>query len=121
MVAPRWPTFTLLGCSAIAATFSPRVLFCSINQHDPKNTLNLVAQISIALQHLYKVMEFKMFAVERLADRGWAREAHFKTEFKAFINARSQCMATGETYRVISSYREVAYVIKRDGLIDGFG
>jgi len=121
MVAPRCPTFTLLACSAIAATFSPRVLFCSINQHDPKNTLNLVAQISIALQHLYKVMEFKMFAAERLADRGWAREARFKTEFKDFINARSQCMATGEIYRVISSYREVACVIKQDGLIDGFG
>ena len=52
-----------------------------------------------------------MFTVECLVDHGWTREARFKTEFKALINARSQCMATGETYRVISSFREVACVI----------
>ena len=62
-----------------------------------------------------------MFTIERLADHGWTRETSFKTEFKAFINARSQCMSTGQTYRVISSYREVACVIKRDGLLDGLG
>lgn len=62
-----------------------------------------------------------MFTVERLVDHGWTREARFKTEFKAFINARSQCMAVGETYRVISSFREVVCVITRDGLTDGLG
>lgn len=62
-----------------------------------------------------------MFTFERLVDHGWTREARFKTEFKALINARSQCMATGDTYRVISSFREVACVITRDGLTDGLG
>ena len=62
-----------------------------------------------------------MYTIERLADQGWAREISFKTEFKALINARSQCMATGDTYRVISSFREVACVITRDGLTDGLG
>ena len=97
------------------------MLICLLDLHDPRNKLKFAGQISRALQYLHRVMEFKMFAVERLADRGWAREARFKTEFKAFINARSQCMATGETYRVISSYREVACVIKRDVLTDGLG
>ena len=63
----------------------------------------------------------ELFTVERLVDHGWTREVRFKTEFKALINARSQCIATGETYRVISSFREVAFVITRDGLTDGLG
>ena len=44
-----------------------------------------------------------MYTIERLVEQGWAREISFKTEFKAFINARTKCMATGKTYRVISS------------------
>ena len=38
---------------------------------------------------------FAMYTIERLVDQGWAREISFKTEFKAFINARTKCMATG--------------------------
>lgn len=55
-----------------------------------------------------------MFTVERLVDHGWTREFRFKTEFKALINARSQCMATGDTYRVINRDRTVVCVITLD-------
>ena len=55
-----------------------------------------------------------MYTIERLVDQGWAREISFKTEFKAFINARTKCMATGKTYRVINSCRQVECVITLD-------
>ena len=57
---------------------------------------------------------FAMHTIERLVDQGWAREISFKTEFKAFINARTKCMATGKTYRVINSDRTVVCVITLD-------
>ena len=56
----------------------------------------------------------RMYTIERLVDQGWAREISFKTEFKAFINARTKCMATGKTYRVINSDRTVVCVITLD-------
>ena len=55
-----------------------------------------------------------MYTIERLADHGWTSEISFKTEFKAFINARTKCMATGKIYRVITSNRTVVSVITSD-------
>lgn len=55
-----------------------------------------------------------MYMIERLTADHWVREISFKTEFKAFITARTKCMATGKTYRVINSDREVACVITLD-------
>ena len=55
-----------------------------------------------------------MYTIERLADQGWTKEITCNTEFKAFINARTKCMATGKTYRVINSYRQVESVITLD-------
>ena len=55
-----------------------------------------------------------MYTIERLADQGWTKEITCNTEFKAFINARTKCMATGKTYRVINSDRTVVCVITLD-------
>ena len=55
-----------------------------------------------------------MYTIERLADHDWTSEISFKTEFKAFINARTKCMATGKIYRVITSNRTVVSVITLD-------
>ena len=87
MVAPRWPRFTPRVCSAIAANYLPRVLFCSIDQHDPEINLNLAGQISLALHPEQSGGVIRMYTIERLVDQGWSSEISFKTEFKAFINA----------------------------------
>ena len=45
-----------------------------------------------------------MYCVER--DSGpnqWAREMCFRTEFKAFVHARTKSLATGNTYRILFS------------------
>ena len=45
-----------------------------------------------------------MYCVER--DNGldqWAREMCFRTEFKAFVHARTKSLATGNTYRILFS------------------
>ena len=55
-----------------------------------------------------------MYTIERLADQGWTKEITCNTEFKAFINARTKCMATGRIYRVINSCRQVECVITLD-------
>ena len=55
-----------------------------------------------------------MYTIERLADQGWTKEITCNTEFKAFINARTKCMATGKTYRVINSDRTGVCVITLD-------
>ena len=49
-----------------------------------------------------------MYTIERLKDtlseyEVWVPEIECKTEFKAFISARTKCMATGETYRVFNT------------------
>jgi len=54
---------------------------------------------------------FAMYTIERLADQGWTKEITCNTEFKAFINARTKCMATGNTYRVTSRDEKVNYLI----------
>ena len=55
-----------------------------------------------------------LYTIERLADQGWTKEITCNTEFKAFINARTKCMATGRIYRVINSCRQVECVITLD-------
>ena len=49
-----------------------------------------------------------MYTIERLKDASseyevWVPEIQYKTEFKAFVSARTKCMATGETYRVFNT------------------
>ena len=45
-----------------------------------------------------------MYCIERQDDDAqWRREICFKTEFKAFVNARAKSMATLGTYRVVNS------------------
>lgn len=55
-----------------------------------------------------------MFTIECLVDQGWRKEITYKTEFRAFLNARTKCMATGHTYRVVDRDRDVACVITLD-------
>ncbi len=49
-----------------------------------------------------------MYTIERLNDalpekEVWVPEIQYKTEFKAFVSARTKCMATGKTYRVFNT------------------
>jgi hypothetical protein len=55
-----------------------------------------------------------MFTIERKAGAAWQPEIQRKTEFKAFVDARTKCMATGQTYRVVNQYQEVECVITLD-------
>ena len=59
-------------------------------------------------------MEDGLYSIEHLSGDQWIREITFKTEFKAFINARTKCMATGRVYRVIDVDRAVICVITLD-------
>ena len=43
----------------------------------------------------------RMFTIEQLVDQGWRRELSYKTEFKAFVNARAKSLAFTNVYRVI--------------------
>ena len=50
-----------------------------------------------------------MYTIERLNDTSserevWVPEIQYKTEFKAFVSARTKCMATGKTYRVFNTH-----------------
>ena len=62
-----------------------------------------------------------MFTIECLIDQGWRKEITYKTEFRAFMNARTKCMATGRTYRVIDRDRDVACVITLEDCKRQFG
>ena len=45
-----------------------------------------------------------MYCIERQDDDAqWRREICYKTEFKAFVNARAKSMATLGAYRVVNS------------------
>lgn len=44
-----------------------------------------------------------MYCIERLNANGqWTKEICFKTEFKAFVNARTKSMATLSKYRIVN-------------------
>ena len=46
-----------------------------------------------------------MFCIERRDDDSlWRREMCFKTEFQAFVNARTKSMATLGSYRVVEAF-----------------
>ena len=68
-----------------------------------------------------------MFIIERLNDSSscseeWVPEIQCKTEFKAFLQARTKCMATGKTYRVFDSREmEVISLITLDRCKRHFG
>ena len=68
-----------------------------------------------------------MFIIERLNDSSrcreeWIPEIQCKTEFKAFLQARTKCMATGNTYRVFDSReQQVISLISLDRCKRHFG
>ena len=54
-----------------------------------------------------------MYCIERLCPEGnWMKEMCFKTEFKAFVSARTRSRATLHTYRIIhSTWNQVVTVV----------
>ena len=56
---------------------------------------------------------FVVFCIERQDPGGtWVKELCFKTEFKAFVSARTKSMATLRTYRIVNdSLNQVVAVI----------
>jgi len=54
-----------------------------------------------------------MYCIERQDSEGeWIKEMCFKTEFKAFVNARTKSMATLRTYRIVNpSWNHVVAVV----------
>ncbi|EAQ68770.1 hypothetical protein SynRCC2555_01124 [Synechococcus sp. WH 8101] len=63
------------------------------------------------LRGMVQRSETAMFTIERMSPAGWTAEIECKTEFRAFLNARTKCMATGQVYRVITGDGDVACVI----------
>ena len=55
-----------------------------------------------------------MYCIERLDMGGqWIQEICFKTEFKAFVNARTKSRATLKTYRVVhATWNQVVTVVQ---------
>ena len=55
-----------------------------------------------------------MYCIERLDKGGqWIQEICFKTEFKAFVNARTKSRATLKTYRVVhATWNQVVTVVQ---------
>ncbi|QNJ02883.1 hypothetical protein [Synechococcus sp. PROS-U-1] len=55
-----------------------------------------------------------MYCIERLESGGqWIQEICFKTEFKAFVNARTKSRATLKTYRVVhATWNQVVTVVQ---------
>ena len=56
-----------------------------------------------------------MYCIERLdSQQGkWIQEVCFKTEFKAFVNARTKSRATLGTYRVVhATWNQVVTVVQ---------
>ena len=55
-----------------------------------------------------------MYCIERLDSGGqWIQEICFKTEFKAFVNARTKSRATLKTYRVVhATWNQVVTVVQ---------
>ena len=58
-----------------------------------------------------------VYCIERKDDDSqWRRELCFKTEFKAFVSARTKSMATLGTYRVVNSSWANQVVAEVNGL-----
>ena len=60
-----------------------------------------------------------MYCIERLDHGGqWIQEICFKTEFKAFVNARTKSRATLKTYRVVhATWNQVVTVVQGSCLL----
>jgi len=67
---------------------------------------------------LYVLKEvLSVYCIERKDDDSqWRRELCFKTEFKAFVSARTKSMATLGTYRVVNSSWANQVVAEVNGL-----
>ena len=52
-----------------------------------------------------------MYTIEHLSEESWTPEVTRETEFKAFVDARTKCMATGKIYRVVDDKHNVRYTI----------
>ena len=66
--------------------------------------------------YMYK-QDLGMYCIERQdSDSQWKREMCFKTEFKAFVSARTKSMATLGTYRVVNSTWANQVVAEVNGL-----
>ena len=57
---------------------------------------------------------YLMYCIQRLDSGGqWIQEICFKTEFKAFVNARTKARATLRTYRVVhATWNQVVTVVQ---------
>ena len=56
----------------------------------------------VALLRRRRLHHLHVYCVERKeGPEKWVQEIRFKTEFKAFINARSKSLATLKTYRIM--------------------
>ena len=60
------------------------------------------------------VMDFFMFSIERKTGAIWQPEVQRTTEFRAYLDARTKCMVTGHTYRVVNREQEIEFVITLD-------
>ena len=58
--------------------------------------------------------QIQMYTIEHLSDESWTAEVTRETEFKAFVDARTKCMATGKIYRVVDEKHNVRYTITLD-------
>ena len=63
---------------------------------------------------MFLTVGFLMYCIERLDSGGaWIQEICFKTEFKAFVNARTKSRATLKTYRVVhATWNQVVTVVE---------
>lgn len=55
-----------------------------------------------------------MYTIEHFSNESWKPEVTRETEFKAFVDARTKCMATGKIYRVVDEQQNVRYTITLD-------
>ena len=63
---------------------------------------------------MMSVMGFSMFSIERKTGAIWQPEVQRTTEFRAYLDARTKCMVTGHTYRVVNREQEIEFVITLD-------
>lgn len=55
-----------------------------------------------------------MYTIEHFSNDQWTPEVTRETEFKAFMDARTKCMATGNIYRIVDRNGSVKYTITLD-------
>ena len=55
-----------------------------------------------------------MFSIERKIGAEWQPEVQRFTEFRAYLDARTKCIVTGHTYRVINIEQKIEFIITLD-------